>query len=232
MLAPPTRLALAALAVVVAAPAVASAHIRLTYPPPRTLDQKTRPCGGINSTRGANVTVLDAGATIELRWDETINHPGHYRISLDLDGQDFGIPPTLNGSTEGMPNVLKDLIVDRSGATPLPYTYMLTLPDVACDNCTLQLIQVMSDKPPYTTDAASDDIYFQCADITLRGPAGGDAGVDAPTGDTDATVGEDAGAGADEVIGGCGCRTSQGQGAGMALAAIVLGIVTRRRRRV
>jgi MYXO-CTERM domain-containing protein len=232
MVAPPPRLACAALAVVLAVPAVASAHIRMTYPPPRTLDQKTRPCGGIDSTRGTNVTFLDAGATIEVRWDETIDHTGHYRISFDLDGQDFGIPPTANGSTEGMPNVLKDLIADRAGTAPLAYTYTITLPSVACTNCTLQLIQLMTDHGAYTTDPSSDDIYFQCADIVLRAPGTGDAGVDAPTGDTDAADGADAGAGASEVIGGCGCRTSQGQGRGMALAAMVLGIgMTRRRRR-
>jgi MYXO-CTERM domain-containing protein len=89
----------------------------------------------------------------------------------------------------------------------------------------------MTDKPPYTTDAASNDIYYQCADIALRRPSGSDAGVDAPTGDTDAASDTDGGVGANDLTGGCGCRTSQGQGSGMALAAILLGIVSRQRRR-
>jgi len=38
------------------------------------------------------------------------------------------------------------------------------LPDVECTACTLQLIQVMTDKPPFD---GGDDFYFQCADLRL-----------------------------------------------------------------
>ena len=53
--------------------------------------------------------------------------------------------------------------------------YLLTLPDIECSNCTLQVIQFMYDDPaaPY---------YFQCADLVIA--AGGeaqDAGAAAPT---------------------------------------------------
>jgi MYXO-CTERM domain-containing protein len=232
MIASSTRLAAATLAAILAVPAVAAAHLELTYPVPRTLELKRGPCGAVNSVRGTNVTVLAPGATIEIQWKETINHPGHYRISFDVDGQDFVVPPTATGSTEGMTNVIKDLIADRV-TTPAAnlYSQTITLPNVTCERCTLQVIQLMTDKAPYTTDALSDDIYYQCADIALRTPGGPDGGVDAPTGDVDAGDDATVGGGATEVIGGCGCRTSQGQGAGMALAAIVLGIVSRPRRR-
>ena len=221
----------AVLAATVAAPSLAAAHIQMTFPPPRTLDQKNRPCGGLNSVRGANVTVLAPGATIEVRWNETINHPGHYRISFDVDGQDFIIPPTANGSTEGMLNVIEDLIADRA-TTPgnNAYTQMITLPNMTCENCTLQLIQLMTDKPPYTVDATSDDIYFQCADVALRAPGGPDAGTDAAVG-PDAASNSDGGVGASELTGGCGCRTSHPQPAGIAVSLLTLGIVSRRRRR-
>lgn len=222
------RSAATALAVaIVAAPAIASAHIQLIYPPPRTLELKRGPCGAVGSTRGTNVLVLEPGAQIEVRWNETINHPGHYRISFDLDGQDFVVPPTATGSTEGMPNVIMDLIPDRATTPPdNAYAQVITLPDMTCETCTLQVIQLMTDKPPYTTDAQSDDIYYQCADIALRRAPVDDAAVD-----VDAPTGPDGGAGATELTGGCGCRTSQGQRSGMALAAIVLGIASRRRRR-
>lgn len=42
----------------------------------------------------------------------------------------------------------------------------MQLPDVECDNCTLQAIQVMYDKPPYVTPG--NDLYYQCADLVLR----------------------------------------------------------------
>jgi MYXO-CTERM domain-containing protein len=228
-----SRLAVAAFATtLLAGPALAAAHIQLINPVPRSLEQKAQHCGPLNSTRGANVTVLEPGAMLEVRWNETINHPGHYRISLDIDGQDFTIPPTANGTTMGMPNVVMDLIADRS-TTPgnNAYSQMIQLPNMTCENCTLQVIQLMTDKPPYTTDALSDDIYFQCADIALRRPGGGvDAGIDAAV-SIDAAVGPDAGNGVENVEGGCGCRTSQTQPTGIAFMALVLGVATRRRRR-
>ncbi len=227
----PYRLTIPALATaVLLVPAVAQAHIQLTNPAPRTLMQKARHCGQTTPARGTP-TVLAPGAMLEVRWNETINHPGHYRISFDTDGEDFVFPPTANGTTMGMPNVLIDLIVDRATtAGNNSYTQMIQLPDVTCENCTLQLIQVMTDKPPYTTDALSDDLYFQCADIALRRPGAIDAGIDAPV-NPDAAVGPDAGNAATDLEGGCGCRTSQPQPAGIALMAMVLGLVARRRRR-
>ena len=91
---PRSPLAVAVIATLVAAPSVAAAHIQLVNPAPRSLTQKTRPCGPANSTRGPNVTVLEPGAMLEVRWNETINHPGYYRISLDLvwDTVSIGLP--------------------------------------------------------------------------------------------------------------------------------------------
>ena len=114
-----------------------------------------------------------------------------------------------------------------TGAT---YTQTITLPNQACENCTLQLIQMMTDKPPYTTDLASDDIYFQCADIALRAPGGIDAGPDAAT-RPDAASGPDGGNGATDLTGGCGCRTSQSQPADIAMMFVAIGLTARRRRR-
>ena len=44
----------------------------------------------------------------------------------------------------------------------------VTLPDVECERCTLQLIQVMTDKAPY---GDGNDLYYQCADLALRADA-------------------------------------------------------------
>ena len=207
-------------------PSIAAAHAVLTDPPPRTTALKAGPCGAAGSTRGTNVTTYMAGSTITVKWNETIDHPGHYRISLDMDGQDFVVPPTANDSTEGMTNVIKDLIPDIQGGTlPRPYTYELTLPNMACTNCTIQMIQMMTDKPPYTTDAASDDIYYQCADITIVTANAPDAGVgDMPDAGDGGGSNNGSGQGG-ELSGGC----STGSGAG-ALALLALVGLRRRRR--
>lgn len=185
---------------------------------------KQGPCGVAGSVRGTNVTTLAPGSTITIKWNETIDHPGHYRISFDMDGNDFIVPPTANGSTEGMTNVIKDLIPDIQGGTvPRPYTFDFTLPNMECANCTLQVIQLMTDKPPYTTDAASDDIYYQCADITLATNAP-DAGVQ-DTPDAGMGSGGSDNGGGGSVSGGC----STGNATGLVALVGLLGLRRRRR---
>jgi hypothetical protein len=226
-------------------PTAASAHIHLTYPLSRTDsltgDQKAEPCGIAGQVRNpARVTTLRPGQTITVTWMETVDHPGHFRIAFHPNGATFGIPPASagvcvrpNGLTvpcapgvadcnfptvnqEGLDGatgaiILKDRIPD--GTLSLD----VTLPNMECDNCTLQLIQVMVDKCPYTTDLASDDIYFNCADLTLSGSAP-DAGVPGDAGDNPG--GPDGG-------GGGGCST--GGGAGLAAALALAGLRKRRR---
>lgn len=208
------------------APSLALAHIAQTSPTPRGADQKAQPCGGVNSVRGTNVHTYAPGATIEVTWKETIEHPGHFRISFDPDGQDFTIPPDATTSTMGTdPLVLVDLIADVGGAVPAggrPYTQTVTLPNVECTNCTLQLIQLMTDGA-YTGAA---DIYFQCADISLVAgtPAQPDAGV--PMATDDAAPMDPGGGGGGQVDG--GCSTS---GGGSSALLVLLGLVGLRRYR-
>jgi MYXO-CTERM domain-containing protein len=205
-------------------PSIAVAHIALTYPPPRTTMLKQGPCGVAGSTRGTTVTTLAPGSTITVQWNETIDHPGHYRISFDMDGNDFVVPPTSTGSTEGMTNVIKDLIMDVQGGTvPRPYTFDITLPDMECNNCTLQVIQLMTDKPPYTTDALSDDIYYQCADITLAASAPDAAMQVTPDAGTGPGGSDNGGGGS--VSGGC----STGNATGFVALVGLLGLRRRRR---
>lgn len=202
----------------VSVPATAAAHIQLNSPSARTTLQKTGPCGATGSTRGTNVTVLEPGSMLTVAWDETINHPGHYRVSFDLDGQDFTVPLSFTDTTQ-TENVLVDSIADRAGGA---YTQVVQLPNMACENCTLQLIQMMTDKPPY---GDGNDIYFQCADIALRpGGAGPDGGGN--PGDADAGLGGDG----DTVTGGCS-TSGRGPSAGGLLALALAALGLRRRRR-
>jgi len=217
--------ALVSLAVLLT-PAVAAAHIQLQSPLPRTLDQKIGPCGNTTSPRSANPTVLPPGATVTVTWKETINHPGHYRISFDADGTDFTIPLSFTDTTQ-TENVLVDSIVDSATANST-YTQEITLPDVECETCTLQLIQMMTDKPPY---GDGNDIYFSCADIALRAgtPPPPDAGVDDPT-DPDAGVDEDPDQSFGDATGGCS-TTGNGGGAGMLALGLAVVLAWRRRSR-
>lgn len=186
--------AVALASILVAGPAVA--HLALVSPPSRYGGEvlKYAPCGQLGGARGAAVAVFEPGAAIEVVWDEYIDHPGHFRIAFDADGDDGFVDPTcVSGCGSTSPTfaldpdagVLLDGIADtpvggRGGAT-------VVLPDVECERCTLQVIQVMYDKPPFTIPG--NDIYYQCADLALRRSIAADCAGDCD-GDGRVTVDE------------------------------------------
>jgi MYXO-CTERM domain-containing protein len=213
---------------------IVDAHIHLTTPRARTDsltgDQKYRHCGVAGQTRiPSRVTTYRPGETITVTWLETVNHPGYYRIAFQPDGDTFGIPPPGNGPPAGYPSLDQTGMTDGTGALILKdfipdgmLSAQITFPMMECNNCTLQFIQVMTDKPPYTIDM-SNDIYFNCADITLSN--------DAPMVDVGGMPGPDAGIDpGNNPGGGSGCST-QGP-TGLPLALVVLGLILGRRRRL
>jgi hypothetical protein len=214
-------------------PASASAHIQLRAPLQRSSSLKQGPCGGSNGVRSANVCEFQPGATIVVAWDETVEHPGHFRISFDQDGEDDFVDPAAFDDLDSDDSVLLDGIADRSTyGSDRGYTQELVLPDVECDSCTLQVIQVMTDKPPY---GDGNDIYYQCADIVLSASApaepaegctagsGGDDG-----GDSDGT---DAGGGDGADESGCSAAGSGGGAAGWLVPLFAIALALRARRR-
>jgi hypothetical protein len=188
--------------------AQARAHIRMTAPTARHDQLKLGPCGaGPDDPRGTNVHTFRPGQALTLTWEETVDHPGHYRIAFDEDGQDDFVDPKSFDDRSGGPGVLVDGIPDRAGGGT--YSQEVTLPDVECDNCTIQVIQMMTDKPPYAS--GGNDLYYQCIDVVLRADAPED-----PTG-APATPSDEEG---------CDCR---GEG-GSPLALLLVAGLRRRRR--
>jgi hypothetical protein len=184
-----------------ATPSLAAAHLELVDPPNRygQWTQKKAPCGEGNGARGDQFTVFEPGQTITVSWDEFIDHPGHFRVAFDADGQDdFVDPICLSGCDTRQPTieeynndaVLLDGITDKSGGV---YEVEVELPDVTCDDCTLQVIQVMYDKPPY--ELPGNDLYYNCADLELRPGGQGDAAGSGDAGAGDVGTSGDAGAG-------------------------------------
>ncbi len=172
-------------ALLLAAPA--DAHITLTFPDGRFGNdtiQKQAPCGlgGALDQRGPNVQTFAPGETITIEWDETIDHPGHFRISFDEDGQDFVTPPQEDDFYVDATVVLDDI----PNEPDQKYSFEYTFPLVECTTCTLQVIQVMSEGQ-YDPESS---VYYQCADIELAyavdPPDTGDTGdTDLPPVDTD-----------------------------------------------
>jgi hypothetical protein len=169
----------------------ASAHIELQTPLNRysdikSGDNKSCPCGSGTTNRSCRnpeefsdpdrsadrATTFAPGDTITVQFDEYVGHSGRYRIAFDPDGADLDDfnenilldEPDPVGS---MGNIGDDSI----------WEFQVTLPEMTCDNCTLQLIQVMDGN---TTDEVLNPVdrggtYFQCADIVLANgtPTGG-----------------------------------------------------------
>ena len=166
----------------VAAPA--SAHINLLEPAPRAPGrpdtQLSRgPCGQrANARREDGVRVFRPGQSIELEWEVYVQHVSYFRIAFDADGDDSfsarpSMPrdpaaddPTLLPAGDG--ELILDYIQDRTGDIDR-VERRVTLPDVECERCTLQLIQFTYGLP------IADATYHQCVDLVLDASApGGD----------------------------------------------------------
>jgi MYXO-CTERM domain-containing protein len=219
---------------------VAEAHIHLLQPMARQTTtqgdpQKEMHCGSSTLTRtAARTSTYLPGATVTVMWAETINHPGWFRIAFQPAGEGFALPiagagadrfPDVDatGTTDAAGAlILKDRIADGTLQTEI------TLPNMECATCTLQFIQVMTNNPPYDIDqgAANNDLYFNCADITLAANAP-DAGMQVGSGE-DAGV-DPGGGGPNSGTESGGCTT--GSGAGLPAGLALLGLVSLRRRR-
>jgi hypothetical protein len=148
-------------------------HVCLVFPTPRVgadctsgSPQKVGPCGLAGR---ANVTEFTPGETITVRFNETIDHPSHFRIAFNPNGDAFPDPRSVDDKSGG-PLVLFDGITDEEESEQ---QIGVTFPNVECGSCTLQLIQVMYDKGGNgfggrNAQGGNDDIYYSCADIVLR----------------------------------------------------------------
>lgn len=172
-----------------------AAHLRLLAPVARepgavvgggpNARLKQGPCGQIVNGRTDKVSVFAPGETIEVTWDEFVNHRSYYRVAFDVDADDdfplFPGPgvrqydPTDACPVDGRV-ILAYELADRIGEM---HTLNVQLPDVECESCTLQVVQYMYETgSPY---------YFQCADLALRR-------VDADAGTVDGGAADAAGA--------------------------------------
>ncbi|MFT6395324.1 MAG: hypothetical protein ACJAYU_000066, partial [Bradymonadia bacterium] len=167
------RLSLALLVFGFAAPA--SAHMIISSHETRDgADEiKDGPCGLDGSTRGDVTHTFEAGSTIQLEWDEFVAHPGYYRIAFDADGQDdFVDPADYNDLYTNDSVLVDDLFPHERNEVDGTWVYELELPNTPCTNCTLQLVQMMTDKPPYVV--GTNDLYFNCLDLVLTEDVGGE----------------------------------------------------------
>jgi MYXO-CTERM domain-containing protein len=187
----------------------AEAHIRMVFPNPRHPGMgpplKEAPCGVEGEKRSKIINTFKPGEKITVKWVEYISHPGHFRIAFLPDGDAFADPKSYTDimKPEAPPILADGLYAHADGPDGKMYEQEITLPSTPCPNCTLQLIQMMTEKKPY---GDGNDVYHECADIVLAGAASpGDGGTADASQDASSSTGG---------AGGGGSSTGGASGAG------------------
>jgi MYXO-CTERM domain-containing protein len=188
----------------------AHAHFILTSPP-ASLEQnqlgdpqKAPPCGDNGGAVPTGiVTAYQGGDIVTITIDETIYHPGHYRVALAVND-----PSELPEEPPVTPNdtpcgtapiasppvfpVLADGIFEHTQPFDAPQSFDITLPtDVDCASCTLQVIQFMSN---HGLNNPGGCYYHHCANISITSLQGGTSQGEVTTDDpSDPSAGETAG---------------------------------------
>ena len=147
--------------------------------------QKAGPCGGSNSDWGeASYVVNEAvgGQMLHLRIQETIYHPGHYRVALAVNSPtELPADPeaTTRDSDRGpwsesaeiqdppqIPVLADGLFVHSTRPTEGMQIFEadVRLPNINCEKCVLQVIQFMAEHAFNNPGGYS---YHHCADVRI-----------------------------------------------------------------
>src|SRR5260370_7865120 len=162
-----TRLALVSAILVTVVPAVTQAHFRLLEPASWLIEddrgdpQKAGPCGGSNTDYGKPSYIVNqalGGSKLHVKVQETIYHPGHYRVALAVNSPaELPLDPkaTTTISDRGLLSVsaeiqnpvqspgLADGLFVHTAKVDVPFETDVTLPNTSGTRCTLQVIQCM-----------------------------------------------------------------------------------------
>jgi hypothetical protein len=166
-------------------PAAADAHFRLLAPASWIEEnqlgdpQKAGPCGGTNVDFGKPtyaVTDVKGGSLLHVKVQETVYHPGHYRVALAVNSptelpldpkaqtmtNDKGAVMSVSGEVMSpvAPPVLADGLFQHDAKTTDPFETDVALPNINCKSCTLQVIQFMEAHP---VNNPGQFTYHHCA---------------------------------------------------------------------
>ena len=169
---------------VLVAPAASLVQNRLGDP------QKIAPCGGVsaNPARGtpANpgvpsgaITNVKGGTNLPLLVQETIFHPGHYRVALAKTVAQLPPDPvvTTAQTEKGVRSqsaviqnppvapVLLDGIFAHTERPTQNFEAEIPIPNINCPNCVLQVIEFMADHPGIGIDGGHS--YHHCAILNI-----------------------------------------------------------------
>jgi hypothetical protein len=162
-----TRLALVSAVLVTAVPSVTLAHFKLLEPASWLVEddrgdpQKSGPCGGSNTDYGKPSYIVHqavGGSPLHVKVQETVYHPGHYRVALAVNSPaELPLDPkaTTTDTDRGPRSisaeiqspvqtpVLADGLFVHTAKVETPFETDVILPNISCRRCTLQVIQFM-----------------------------------------------------------------------------------------
>jgi len=161
------RLRLVSAVLIAVAPAATQAHFKLLEPASWLVEdergdpQKAGPCGGTNTDYGKPSYIVSqavGGSKLHVKVQETIYHPGHYRVALAVNSPaELPVDPkatTIDGDrgprsvSAEIQNpvqvpVLADGLFVHTAKADAPFETDVMLPNISCKRCTLQVIQFM-----------------------------------------------------------------------------------------
>jgi hypothetical protein len=186
-----TRFSLVAAGLMIAVPAVIHAHFTLLEPASWLIEdnrgdpQKAGPCGGTNSDYGKPSYIIGkavGGQKLHLKVQETVYHPGHYRVALavnsptelpldpetttrESDRGPWSVSAAIQNPTQ-IPVLADGLFVHSTRPTgPMdPWEADVQLPNINCRKCTLQVVQFMADHGFNNPGGYS---YHHCANLQI-----------------------------------------------------------------
>lgn len=168
-----------------------SAHFKLLEPASWLVEsdrgdpQKSGPCGGSNTDWGKPSDVISravGGQKLHIKVQETIYHPGHYRVALAVNSPTELPPDPLAATKDGdrgpmsvsaviqnppqNPVLADGLFVHSTRpAGPMdPFETDVVLPNINCKKCTLQIVQFMAE---HAFNNPGGYTYHHCANVQI-----------------------------------------------------------------
>jgi len=172
---------------------MARAHFKLLEPQSWIVEnemgdpQKMAPCGGTSANAGTPSNALNkikGGQKLHIKIQETVYHPGHYRVALAVNSRSE-LPPdpvvTTVESDRGPRSV--SAVIQNPAKTPVladglfahtskptaPWETDIDIPNINCEKCTLQIIEFMAE---HGLNRDGDYSYHHCADVQITADPG------------------------------------------------------------
>lgn len=175
-------------AAILAAAPLGWAHFHLIEPQSWIVEnnlgdpQKAGPCGGVNGNAGTPTNIVNkatGGQKLHIKLQETVFHPGHYRVALAVNSR-AELPPdpdtTTRDSAKGpisvsapiqnppKPPVLADGLFMHTTRETEAFETDVQLPNISCAHCTLQIVEFMAE---HGYNNPGGYFYHHCADLEI-----------------------------------------------------------------